>query len=70
MIRVTVWNEFRKERTDPSVRSVYPSGIHAAIAAGLRDADLEVRTATLDEPDQGLSDRVRIRWITRRRALT
>jgi trehalose utilization protein len=55
-LRVTVWNEFRQERSDEAVRAVYPDGIHAAIAAGLRDEDgLVVRTATLDEPDQGLS---------------
>jgi len=55
-LRVTVWNEFRQERSDEAVRAIYPDGIHAAIAAGLRDeAGFEVRTATLDEPDQGLS---------------
>ena len=32
---VTVWNEFRHEKNDPLVRSVYPEGIHAAIAAGI-----------------------------------
>ena len=54
-VRVTVWNEFRQERSDEAVRAIYPDGIHAAIAAGLRDEDgIEVRTATLDEPEQGL----------------
>jgi trehalose utilization protein len=56
MTRVTVWGEFRQERSDDAVRSVYPNGIHAAIAEGLAADDLEVRTATLDEPDQGLSE--------------
>jgi trehalose utilization protein len=55
-IRVTVWNEARQDRSDDAVRAVYPDGINAAIAAGLREEDaLLVRTATLDEPDQGLS---------------
>ena len=36
-IRVTVWNEFRQEPTDPVVRAIYPDGIHAAIASGLRE---------------------------------
>jgi trehalose utilization protein len=60
MTRVTVWNEFRQERRDEPVRAVYPDGIHAAIADGLRAAggDLEVRTATLDEAEQGLPDAV------------
>ncbi len=54
-IQVTVWNEYRHEINDADVRAVYPDGIHAAIAAGLQEhADLVVRTATLDEPDQGL----------------
>lgn len=58
-IRVTVWNEFRHERQDEVVRRVYPDGIHAVIAGGLRQAgDIEVRTATLDEPEHGLSEEV------------
>jgi trehalose utilization protein len=55
-IRVTVWNEFRHERESESIAAVYPNGIHAAIAAGLQDdADLIVRTATLDESEHGLT---------------
>ena len=34
-IRVTVWNEFRHEREDDSIRTIYPDGIHGAIAEGL-----------------------------------
>jgi trehalose utilization protein len=54
--RVTVWNEFRQERSDAPVKAIYPDGMHEAIASGLRasGADLDVHTATLDEPDQGL----------------
>jgi trehalose utilization protein len=55
-VRVTVWNEFRQERTDPPVREIYRDGIHGAIADGLRATGFEVRTATLDEPEHGLSD--------------
>jgi len=58
MTKVTVWSEFRQERSDPEVGAVYPEGIHAAIAAGLRDAGFDVRTATLDEPEHGLTERV------------
>ena len=36
MMRVTVWNEFRHERTNPQVASIYPQGIHEALAAPLR----------------------------------
>ena len=52
--RVTVWNEFRHERTNAQVGAVYPDGIHEALAAPLRRAGFDVRTATLDEPDHGL----------------
>jgi len=58
-IRVTVWNEFRHEKDNPEVAKVYPDGMHEVIAGYLRTkADLQVRTATLDEPDHGLSDQV------------
>ncbi len=56
-IRVTVWNEFRHERQHEAVRAIYPDGIHRMIAGFLaREWDMEVRTATLDEPEQGLSE--------------
>jgi len=58
-IRVTVWNEYRHEKLDEKVARVYPEGIHGAIAGYLRaQPGMEVRTATLDEPQHGLSDEV------------
>ncbi len=58
-IAVTVWNEFRHEKTDEAVRKVYPDGIHAAIADSLGTQEgIEARTATLDEPDHGLTEEV------------
>ncbi len=57
-LRVTVWNEFRHEKSHESVKAVYPDGIHNTIAEGLRNAGLEVRTATLDEPEHGLTEDV------------
>ncbi len=53
-LRVTVWNEFRHERSNPAVAAVYPDGIHEALAAPLRAAGHAMRTATLDEPEHGL----------------
>jgi trehalose utilization protein len=56
-MRVTVWGENVHERRDPSVAAIYPDGMHEAIAAGLRErlgGEADVRTATLDQPDQGL----------------
>ena len=58
MTRVTVWNEYRQEKSDPPVRAIYPNGIHAAIAEGLREAGFDVTSATLDEPELGLTDAV------------
>lgn len=59
MIRTLVWNEYLHEKDDPRVRKVYPEGIHNAIADGLRELDLEgeldVGTATMEMPEQGLS---------------
>ncbi len=58
-VRVTVWHEHRHEKTNPKVQAVYPEGIHTAIANALKKAGgLDVRTATLDEPDHGLTDEV------------
>ncbi len=57
-VRVTIWNEFRHERENKEITAIYPEGIHGAIAAGLRAAGgFEVAVGTLDEPEQGLSDR-------------
>ncbi|MCC5830808.1 MAG: ThuA domain-containing protein [Phycisphaeraceae bacterium] len=60
-IRVTVWNEFRHEKKSEAVKKIYPDGIHAVIAAGLRELlgkQVTVQTATLDEPEHGLTDEV------------
>ncbi len=55
-IRVTVWNEFKHEKKDEAVAAVYPDGIHGAIAEGLNAVDgIEANTATLDEPEHGLT---------------
>lgn len=55
-IRVTVWNEFRHEKKDKEVGDIYPNGIHGAIAEGLNEIDgMTARTATLDEPEHGLT---------------
>ncbi|MCU0519863.1 MAG: ThuA domain-containing protein [Anaerolineae bacterium] len=57
-IRVTVWNEFRHEKSDPKVAALYPEGIHGAIAKFLGAQGFETRTATLDEPEHGLTSEV------------
>lgn len=58
-IRVTVWNEGRHEKSNAKIGELYPEGMHGAIAKHLgTQPDMEVRTATLDEPDHGLTDEV------------
>ena len=58
-IRVTVWNEFRHEKSHEAVMKVYPEGMHRVIAEGLEAAGgFDVKTATLDEPEHGLTDEV------------
>ena len=56
-IRVTVWHEYRHEKKNPKVAELYPNGMHEAIAGFLRkSSDLSVATATLDEPEHGLTE--------------
>jgi trehalose utilization protein len=59
-LRILVWNEFVHEKTDDAVRAHYPDGIHACLARALAEhpllAGAEIRTATLDDPDCGVSD--------------
>ncbi len=57
-LNVTVWNENVHEQREASVRSIYPNGMHAPIVEGIRRelGDVDVRVATLDEPEHGLTD--------------
>lgn len=56
LTRVLVWNEYRHERNNERVAQVYPEGIHAVIASALNNApDISAETATLDEPEHGLT---------------
>lgn len=57
-LRITVWNEYRHEKQHSEVARVYPDGIHEALAAPLRARGYSVRTATLDEPEHGLTEAV------------
>lgn len=58
-VKVTIWNEFVHEQTNDFVKNLYPKGMHEAIAEYMRkEPGFEVRTATLDEPDHGLTREV------------
>ncbi len=53
--RVTVWNEFRRERQSPEVAAIYPSGMHTVIVEAPGGHGLPVREARLDEPEHALA---------------
>ena len=65
-LSVIVWNEYVQERDNnkPSIRANYPEGLHSVIAQALRRTPgmgakalpIDVSTATLDEPEHGLSE--------------
>ena len=58
-IKVTVWNEFRHEKSDAAVKKIYPEGMHAVIAAHLnKQSGMAAGTAVLDQPKHGLSPEV------------
>ncbi len=58
-IRVTVWNEGRHEKTHAEVQKVYPQGMHTVIANHLQEQPgIVARTATLDDPEHGLTTEV------------
>jgi trehalose utilization protein len=58
-IRVTVWGENIHEKTSKLVGGIYPKGMHGAIADALnQDKEIKARTATLDQPEHGLTEKV------------
>ncbi|WP_079527367.1 ThuA domain-containing protein [Halobacillus hunanensis] len=57
-MNITVWNEFRHEKENQVVTDIYPEGIHSAIAEFLKGDGHDIKTATLDEEEHGLTDEV------------
>lgn len=57
-MNVLVWNEFKHEKTDDTVKAIYPDGIHRYIAGFLACDDINVTTASLDDPECGLTQEV------------
>ena len=55
-IRVTFWHEFRHEKTNEKVMKLYPDGLHAYLKSCLECDDIKITLATLDDPDQGITD--------------
>ncbi len=60
-LNVTVWHEFRHEKTNETVKNLYPDGMHIVMKQAIEETlgdGVNVRTATLDEPEHGLTDEV------------
>lgn len=56
-IRALIWNENMHERVNLEVAKLYPAGIHGAIAAALvTDPSILADTATLEQPEHGLTE--------------
>lgn len=57
-VHVTIYNEFIHEK-DERIHKIYPNGIHGAIAEKLSAlGDYDIRIATLEMPEHGLSEEV------------
>jgi trehalose utilization protein len=55
-IRTVVWGENVHDRENETVKAIYPKGMHGAIADALSaDPEISASTATLDQPEHGLS---------------
>lgn len=55
-IETIVWGENVHEQENAVVREIYPNGMHQTIADALnQDPDIRATTATLQEPEHGLS---------------
>ena len=59
-MNITIYNEFIHEKKNPKVAEIYPNGIHGAIADYFKKQSGigTVRTATLEEPEHGLTQAV------------
>lgn len=56
MIRVLIWNEYRREKIPGLSHDTYPEGIHKALADALgTEEDFRIDTACLDDPDCGIT---------------
>jgi len=56
LVQVTVWGENVHDQENETVRSIYQDGMHTCIAEGLnQDPGIQARTATLQEPQHGLT---------------
>src|SRR5262245_49203815 len=56
-IRAVGWGENIHDRENATVRGIYPTGMHGAIAEALNeDPGIKATTATMDQPEHGLTE--------------
>ena len=58
MIRVLVWNENLHEITQERIAKIYPNGIHNTIKDFLQCDDIQVKTATLQDENCGITKEI------------
>ena len=52
MKRITIYNEYVHEKTEPEIAKIYPEGIHGQLRSFLLDEETQVRCFTLDTVDE------------------
>src|SRR4051812_12890505 len=59
-VTITIFNEFIHEQKHENVRSIYPRGIHGAIAGGIQPffPTSKIQVATQDQAEHGLTAEV------------
>ncbi|MBE2184802.1 MAG: ThuA domain-containing protein [Anaerolineae bacterium] len=57
-VRVTIWNEYHAEQVVEASKRLYPDGMHQVIADHLANQGFKTRTATLEQPEHGLTEDV------------
>lgn len=55
-MNIVVWNENVHEKQNEVVADIYPEGIHGTIAEFLEEDFANVKTATLEQPEHGLTE--------------
>lgn len=58
MINLIIFNEFIDEKIRENVKAIYPNGIHKALEQGLQCKDINIKTVTIDNVNEELSEEV------------
>lgn len=60
MIKVTIFNEYLHESTEPDVKAVYPKGIHTVISDFLEEEGFKVRVITQHDDEGKLKENLEL----------